>query len=162
MKLYKIMPLVSLLFLLGACQDQPEVAEEEAVVVEEVPSADEVITRWAEAWNSGDAQNVENMTADDAVLLLNGTEVPRDSIAAWLEFSGNNMRDLEMVSDYQGAQGQVAYDSGTYRHGFANDTTIYNGTYTFIWERAEGEPEDWKVKVIHISGADEEVVEDIE
>ena len=156
MKLIKFLPFLSLLFTLGACEDKPEAAQEQEVIVEEEPSADEVINRWSEAWASNNAQNVQNMTADDAVLLLNGQEVPRDSIGAWMEYSGNNMRDLQMSSMYKGAQGQLAYDSGTYSHSFAEDTTTYRGTYTFIWERAEGEPEDWKVKVMHISGIDEE------
>lgn len=153
MKPMKVLSLLGLLFVFGACENNRN-TEAEAVVVEEPVSPDVVIERWSEAWNNNDTEVLQDMTADDVVLLMNGREVPRDSVGPWMVYSSSNMQNLQSTSLYKGAQGDVAYDSGTFSHTFADDTTGFNGSYTFIWERGETE-DDWKVKVMHIADTGE-------
>ena len=155
MKLIKFLPFLSMLLLFGACNERAGTPEaEEEMVVEEASSPDEVITRWIDAWNNNDPEVLQSMTADDVVLLMNGREIPHDSIRPWMVYSATNMENLESTSLYKGAQGNMAYDSGTFRHNFAEDTMNYKGSYTFIWERGETEG-DWKVKMMHLADSRE-------
>ncbi|NJW53056.1 YybH family protein [Salinimicrobium oceani] len=143
--------LVLMVFIFGACEENRNTTTE--VENRDDMEQDEVINQWSEAWNSNNLDSIRNMTANDAVLLLNGQEVSRDSIGAWMEASAAGMRDLNMNSLYKGSRSNVAYDSGTFTHSFEGDSinTNYQGSYTFIWEREDGEDGNWKVKVMNIA-----------
>ena len=60
------------------------------------------------------------------------------------------MKDLEMRSLKKGSTDHLAYDTGVYTHSYTTDTTKYQGSYTFIWERTDDDSE-WKVKAMNIS-----------
>ena len=115
---------------------------------EEYTDPDQVIADWSKAWNSNDPQMVDDMIADDAVLVLDGKEVQQDSISAWMERTSTFMKDLNMRSQKKGTGDRMAYDVGSYTHTYTNDSTQYKGYYTFIWER---DGSDWQVKVMNIS-----------
>lgn len=150
MKMYRLLPFLSLLLILGACQDKEreEPETENMETQEEYTDPDQVIADWSEAWNSNDPQRVDDMIADDAVLVLDGNEVQQDSISAWMERTSTFMKDLNMRSQKKGTGDRMAYDVGSYTHTYTNDSTQYKGYYTFIWER---EGSDWQVKVMNIS-----------
>lgn len=129
--------------------------EENLVTTKEVPDANEVIEGWGDAWNSNDPAQVRAMTADDAVLVLNGNEFPQDSLRGWIDAATSAMQDLELRTVKKEVTDYVAYDTGIYSHTYTDDTTQYAGSYTFIWERSD-EENDWKVKVMNIAEAQPE------
>lgn len=157
MKLLNLVPVLALFFIFGACNDRTGTAENETVVTEEeMEDPDAVFTAWNDAWNSGSAEEILNMTADDAVLVMNGTEVSRDSISAWINESSAVMQDLELNAIQKNNFNNVAYETGNFDHGLKeNDTLRFAGTYTFIYEKPEGENQ-WKVKVMNITDRVEE------
>lgn len=126
--------------------------EENLVTTKEVPDANEVIEGWGDAWNSNDPEQVRAMTADDAVLVLNGNEFPQDSLRGWIDAATSAIQDLELRTVKKEVTDYVAYDTGIYSHTYTDDTTQYAGSYTFIWERSD-EENDWKVKVVNIAEA---------
>lgn len=154
MKTFKLLFVLSLFVFLSSCRENEkeitENAENELVTGQEVPNSDEVIENWNNAWSSNDTAQVRAMTADDAVLVLNGREFPQDSLDAWVQAAGAVMKDLQMQSLKKGSTENMAYDTGTYSHTYTTDTTQYAGSYTFIWERSNDENE-WKVKAMNIS-----------
>lgn len=153
MKLIKLMPLLALFMIFGSCENNEKEAEEVVAEEEAVVDEDEVFTLWTDAWNSGNAQNVRTMIADDAVLVLNGREVPRDSLSAWIDESAGAMKDLRQTTLQKNNSGTMAYDTGTFSHGIqGNDTLQYSGTYTFVFERPEGS-DQWQAVVMDISDA---------
>lgn len=155
MKLLKLIPLFAFLMIFVSCDDEKKV-ETEVVAEAEVENPDQVFTDWTDAWNSGDAEAVRTMVADDAVLVMNGVEVPRDSIAGWIDESAGMMSNLRQSSLQKNNSGNMAYDTGTFSHGVKdNDTLQFRGTYTFIFEKPEG-TEQWKAVVMDIS--DEETM----
>ncbi len=158
MKLLKIFPFLALL-LLSSCgdKDNENEMEEEVVVEEEAVNPDEVISQWEDAWNSNEPQSVKDLMADDVVLVTNGSEYPKDSIASWTDMAGSQMKGLKMNSLQKGSSDGIIYDSGTFSHSIKeNDTLQYQGTYTFIWEKKDDSP-DWEVTVMHISDLDEDM-----
>ena len=156
MKALKLFPVLALFIFLGSCGEKEnrdvEVAEDNLLATQEVPDPDEVINDWSEAWNSNDPAQVQAMTAPDAVLVLNGNEFPQDSLAGWVQAATSAMKDLQMQSLKKGSADNFAFDTGTYSHTYTDDTTRYEGTYTFIWERSN-EDNEWMVKVMNISNA---------
>ena len=161
MKKLRFLPLIALLLLTGACeQSMNREGEEEPIVPEEAQEEFEdpevVIQEWEDAWTSNNVEELQNLTADDAVLVLNGREVMQDSLAGFLENAGAQMQDLQMESIASGSTDRMVYDTGIYEHTYKNDTaTTYRGSYTFIWERPEGEQE-WQVAVMNISNEHED------
>lgn len=160
MKLFKLLPLLGV--MLVSCQDGQRESNENDPMAEQTRTdtisrdTDEVFSDWEEAWKSNDPQNVRDLTAEDAILLLNGQLSPGDSIEPWIERSSTGMRDLQMESRLQNSSDRIVYDVGTYSHGYQGDTVQYRGAYTFIWERTNG---DWEVKVMNISTMSEEDME---
>lgn len=152
MKLLRIIPFLALL-MLWSCGDQEKEADEEVVVEEEMVNPDEVISQWEQAWSSNQPQNVKDQMSGDAVLVMNGEQFPKDSLASWVDMAGSGMKDLQMTSLQKGSSDGIIYDSGTFSHNVReNDTLHFEGTYTFIWEKAEGSDE-WKIALMDISDA---------
>lgn len=141
-----------LMLLFVSCGENKNTEEKEVMEEAEMDYQDPELAmgEWSEAWNSNDPQKIFDETADDVVLVMNGNEVPTDSIRGFLEYSGTAMQDLNMQSLSKGTGDKVAYDIGTFTHKFENDSTQYEGSYTFIWERMDDEA-DWKVTVMNIS-----------
>lgn len=140
-----------LLLLILACgENKPKDPEVIEVREQTFQDPEEAMKEWGDAWNSNDPRQIISRTAEDAVLVLNGEEVSKDSIRSFIENAGSAMADLQMNSLDRNSSDRMAYDTGTYTHGYTNDTTTYRGTYTFIWER-EGNDPGWQVKVMNIS-----------
>ncbi|WP_380748711.1 DUF4440 domain-containing protein [Salinimicrobium flavum] len=149
--MYRLLPFLALLLAFGACQDKEreEPETDDMMAEEEYADPDQVIADWNDAWNSNDPQMVDDMIADDAVLILDGQHVEQqDSIMSWMEKTSMYMKDLNMKSQKKGTGDMMAYDVGSYTHTYTNDSTQYKGFYTFIWERDGSE---WQVKVLNIS-----------
>lgn len=123
MKTLKLNPLLSLLFLLGAFGEnrEAEKTETEAVTEQEFQDPEDAMTSWNKAWNSGDPKQIEGLAASDAVLVLNGREVPVDSIPGFYQDAGSVIKDLELRSLKEGSTDQVAYDTG--------------GVYSYLYHR---------------------------
>ena len=151
MKMLNLFALFSLLLLLSCGEKESRDAEMEdmTAVPQEFQDPDEAIENWAAAWNSNEPERIQSLTAPDVVVVIDGYEMPKDSIDSFIE-SGSVMKDLVMRSLKKGSTDNIAYDTGTYSHTYTTDTTQYKGSYTFIWERANDENE-WKVKAINIS-----------
>jgi len=152
MKTLKLIPLMFLVFLLGVCGEKREVDDSEQMETtqQEFQDPEEAMTNWNKAWNTQDPQQIQALTALDAVLVLNGNEVTADSIPGFYQAAGSTIKDLQLRSLKKGVTDYMAYDTGTYNHSNTNDTTRYEGSYTFIWERTENESE-WKVKAMNIT-----------
>lgn len=152
MKMYKLLPFLALLLILGACQDrEKEEPVEEEVMMEDEWDADQAMTDWRDAWNQNDAQSLEAATADDAVLFFNGKALRQDSVTAWIQNSASWMKNLRTTSVMKNKAENFAYEAGTYTHATTeNDTMQMAGTYTVIWERSGGENE-WAIKLMDVS-----------
>jgi len=152
MKMYKLLPFMALLLILGSCQDtaKEEVAEEE-VMAEDTWDADEAMADWRDAWNKNDAQSLEAVTADDVVLLFNGKAHRQDSVSAWIENSASWMKNLRTTTVMKNKGENFAYEAGTYTHATTeNDTMQMGGTYTVIWERS-GDQNEWAIKLMDVT-----------
>lgn len=152
MKVSNLLPLLGLLFLIGSCENKNEtIRDEDVVVADEAASAEDAINEWSQAWVRNDPQAVDELTADDVVLVLNGSRSMQDSLSSWIQASASAMRDLKMEALTRQTYDSIAYETGTYTHGYTGeDTTMYSGAYTFIWERAPTRT-GWEVKVINIA-----------
>jgi ketosteroid isomerase-like protein len=153
MKMYKLLPFLGLLLILGACQDREreEMAEEEEVMAEDTWDSDEAMADWRDAWNQNDAQSLEAATADDVVLLFNGKAHKQDSVTAWIENSASWMKNLRTTPVMKNKGEDFAYESGTYTHATTeNDTMQMKGTYTVIWERS-GDQNEWSIKLMDVT-----------
>lgn len=152
MKMYKLLPFLGILLILGACQNEAkeEVAEEE-VMVEDTWDADEAMADWRDAWNKNDAKSLEAVTAEDVVLLFDGKAHRQDSVSAWIENSASWMKNLRTTSVMKNKGENFAYEAGTYTHATTeNDTMQMGGTYTVIWER-NGDQNEWVIKLMDIT-----------
>ncbi|WP_159039890.1 DUF4440 domain-containing protein [Christiangramia fulva] len=149
MKVFKLFPLFVLL-IFASCDNQNrenENMEEETSFT----NPEEMNRNWVNAWNSNQPDSLEAMTADDAVLLLEGGKMyDRDSISSWYEKGASMMKDLKTNAEIKNSDDHFAYEAGTYSHNYKNDSTDtkYEGTYVVIWER---DSLDWKVKVMSIT-----------
>lgn len=159
MKMFNLFSFFSILLFVASCGDKEErtVELDDTVATEmEYQDPDEAVENWATVWNSNDPAQIQAHTAEDVVVVLNGTELPKDSIGAFIQASGTAMKDLKMISLKKGSSENIAYDTGTYSHTYSTDsTTQYRGSYTFIWERSNDENE-WKVKAMNISNVQPE------
>lgn len=153
MKMFKLLPFLTLLLVLGACQDRErEVADEDDLMVEEADTwnEEEAMANWRDAWNQNDPQALEAATANDAVLFLEGKSFRQDSITAWIQNSASWMKDLSTTSVMKNRTDNIAYEAGTYTHSSTeNDTLRGSGTYTVIWER--GDDQEWSIKLMDVS-----------
>lgn len=150
MKLLKLIPLFALL-IFASCDNNRETDDQEEMVEDNYTNPDEVNRNWIAAWNSNQPDSLEAMTADDAVLLLEGGKMyDRDSISSWYENGSAMMKDLQTNVEIKNSTDHMSYEAGTYSHGMKNDSTNakYEGTYVVIWER---DSLDWKIKVMSIT-----------
>lgn len=154
MKLVKLMPLLALLFFV-ACNNPNK--EDDADDMDDMSeqanytNPDEMNTHWVDAWNNNQPDSLDAMTADDAVLLMEGGKMyDRDSISSWYKNGAAWMKNLKTKSEIKNSGDHIAYEAGTYSHNSKNDSidTKYEGTYVVIWER---DSLDWKVKVMSIT-----------
>lgn len=138
--------------VLTACEDrrEPDQVDESSVTVDN-DNSDQAMKDWEQAWNSNDPNALKSFTADDAVLLLAGETVSNDSIDVWIDSTAVWMKNLRTNSVMKEKSENFAWEAGTYTHETTrNDTLRGNGTYTFIWERAE-EGGEWKLKLMNIA-----------
>lgn len=154
MKMLNLFSFFSLLLLLASCgekESQQVEADDTLATQQEFQDPDEAIENWTNAWNSNDPTQIQAQTADDVVVVIDGQEMPKDSIPGFIEEGGTMMKDLQVMSLKKGSTDNIAYDTGTFTHTTTTDTTQqHQGTYTFIWERTDDENE-WKVKAMNIA-----------
>lgn len=151
MKLLKLIPLFALLIFASCDNPNRKTDDREEMAEENYTNPDEMNRNWIEAWNTNQPDSLESMTADDAVLLMEGGEMyNRDSISSWYKNGAAMMKDLKTNVEIKNSNDHMAYEAGTYSHGNKNDSIgrTYEGTYVVIWER---DSLDWKVKVMSIT-----------
>lgn len=147
MKTLKIFLLPALLTIL-ACQENTTTTTAETATRAADP--DQLLQRWDEAWNQNNIDSLQNLLADDAVLLMEGEEYSTSDINDWMRENSQAMRDLKTEAKVKRSTGDVAYQAGTYSHGLKeNDTLEFNGTFTFVWERQNDD--EWKVRLMDIN-----------
>ncbi len=152
MKVLKLIPLFTLL-IFAACDNSNREANDQEGMADEAnyTNPGEMNRNWIAAWNTNQPDSLEAMTADDAVLMIEGGKMyNRDSISSWYKNGAAMMRDLKTNAEAQNSDDHFAYEAGTYSHGYKNDSTNtkYEGTYVVIWER---DSLDWQVKVMSIT-----------
>ena len=134
-----------------------EQAEKKTGGPEEIASAQkasEATEKWIAAWNDGNAEQLEALTAADAILYSEGQKVSRDSLRSWYKIAAPMMHDLQTKVDLNSMEKDHAYQSGTYTHKMRYNDSLsesFGGAYTFVWEKADSE---WKLKVINIAEKD--------
>lgn len=151
MKLLKLIPLFALLIFVSCDNPNREADDQEEMAEENYTNPDDMNRNWVAAWNSNQPDSLESMTADDAVLLMEGGKMyDRDSISSWYKNGSAMIKDLKTNVELKHSDDHMAYEAGTYSHGSKNDSTDvkYEGTYVVIWER---DSLDWKVKVMSIT-----------
>lgn len=147
MKTLKIL-LLPALFTILACQENTTTTTAETATTAADP--DQLLQRWDEAWNQNNIDSLQNLLADDAVLLMEGEEYSTSEINDWMRENSQAMRDLKTEAKVKRSTGDVAYQAGTYSHGLKeNDTLEFNGTFTFVWERQNDD--EWKVRLMDIN-----------
>ncbi|MGA9326930.1 MAG: hypothetical protein WCE57_14405 [Salegentibacter sp.] len=156
MKLLKLFSLLALLMIFACNNNQKE--SDMTTAEADMWNPDEGMKDWIDSWNNNDAQGLKDVTADDAVLLMDGTEVSSDSIDAWIDNNSAVMKDLKSKTLVENSSDNIAYQSGTYNHNLNNNDSIhYAGSYTVIWEKMEGNSSDttqhnmWKIKLMDIA-----------
>jgi ketosteroid isomerase-like protein len=152
MELKNIFPLV-ILFLVFGCKDNDDARVEKELVSaeQEIQDPGESMNQWNEAWNSNNANNLKQLMADDAVVVLFSDALQDRAVETWLDSTSTWMKDLETMPIMTHKGKQVAYEVGSYRHGTTrNDTLRMEGTYTVIWNRNK-DLNEWEVKVMDVS-----------
>ncbi|APG60977.1 YybH family protein [Christiangramia salexigens] len=149
MKLFRLFTIISLLILIS-CADK-EAEKEEKTTAQDVRKPSEVKKDWIDAWNTNNAEKLQQSTSDDAVLLMQGEAMGRDSIRSWYNESAPMMKDLRTEVKMMNYSDNIAYEGGTYVYNIKGDSlkTKYEGVYTIIWERTK---DDWQVKLMSITG----------
>lgn len=156
MKKMQVIPLFFLLLLSFGCgekqeQEMREETDELAVAEMESREVDQMMEDWKKAWNSNDAESLQQMAADDAVLLFFGEAKTDEDLKQWLKESSAWMKDLDNVPLKKKVGDLVAYEAGTFSHGSkSNDTLHYQGAYVVVWERPALDGE-WKIKMMNVS-----------
>lgn len=151
-----MIPLFVLLLLIMSCGEKREKEmqkDTDQLAIAEIESreVDQMMDEWKKAWNANDAQSLEDMAADDAVLLFLGEAKTDEDLKQWLRQTSQWMKDLESTSLKKKMGDLVAYEAGTFSHGTtANDSMQYRGAYVVVWERPAMEGE-WKIKMMNIS-----------
>lgn len=147
MKFLKLIPLFALLCFIG-CDDSKREADDMEEM--EVRDPSETNKEWMDAWNANDPDKLQSLTADNAVLYMDGEAFESDSISAWYKNNAPMMKDLNTSPELKYSSDSIAYEVGTYRHMVKEDSlnTPHEGTYTVIWERAD---DDWKVRFMNIT-----------
>lgn len=155
MKQLRPIAFLSLIFLLIACNNQGRTdrdddrTAEERVTGEPRQDWDRLMDDWDDRWNQNDANAVEELFAQDALLLFDGEETASSKIREWINDNAQTMRNLQSQASAEGSGEDFAYHAGTYSHGDTeNDTLQGEGAFTIIWERRNNA---WKAKVITIS-----------
>ncbi|MDX1762635.1 MAG: nuclear transport factor 2 family protein, partial [Christiangramia sp.] len=140
-----------------SCEDVKKETDDKDDMTEqaEVRKPSEANTQWIDAWNRNNPQELDTLTATDAVLYMQGEEMNADSIRSWYNNAAPMMKDLKITEEVKYSGKDVAYMAGTYNHGVKNDSTntTYEGTYTFIWKKAGN---DWKIQVMNITDREPE------
>ncbi len=154
MKFIKLLPVLAFLFL-GSCDDQKKergnMNDAQEVEVRDPSAAN---SQWIDAWNRNNPQELDTLTADDAMLYMEGEAMNKDSITAWYTNAAPMMKNLKTNPEVKYSNKEIAYEAGTYSHSIKADSlnTTYEGSYTLIWKRVEN---DWKLQVLNIAGRDE-------
>ena len=151
MKLIKLIPLLAFLFFVACNNPNKDSSADNMAEKANYTNPDEMNRDWINAWNNNQPDSLEAMTADDAVLMMEGGEMfNRDSISSWYKNGASMMKDLKTNVEMKSSDDHMAYEAGTYSHASKNDSTDvkYEGTYVVIWER---DSLDWKVKVMSIT-----------
>jgi ketosteroid isomerase-like protein len=154
MKLLKILPVIALLFM-SSCGEEKEAEEKEDIPVQtEVRKPSETNKQWIAAWNRNNPGELDSLTANDAVLYMQGKSMNADSISSWYKMAAPMMKDLVTRPEMTYTGKDIAYEAGTYKHKIKNDSldTTYEGSYTFIWKR---EDNDWRLQVLNITDNEE-------
>ncbi|MCM8569422.1 nuclear transport factor 2 family protein [Gramella jeungdoensis] len=148
MKFLKLIPLFALMCFIGC--DNPNKEDADDMEEMEVRDPSETNKEWMDAWNANDPDKLQSLTAENAVLYLDGEAYPTDSINPWYNNNAPMMRDLKTSPELKYSSDSIAYEAGTYRHMVKEDSlnTPHEGTYTVIWERDE---DDWKVRFMNIT-----------
>ena len=99
---------------------------------------------WNEAWANGDAAAINNLYADDALILPPGAEPISGKDATlqlWTDFiaeaPGGGITSVEAV-----AFGDLGYEYGTYVSEDADGGHLDHGKYLTVWKLVDGE---WKI-----------------
>lgn len=151
MKLVKLFPLLALLFFVACNNPNKEDDADDMAEEANYTNPDEMNRNWINAWNNNQPDSLEAMTADDAVLMMEGGKMfNRDSISSWYKNGASMIEGLKTQVKASNSDDHFAYEAGTYSHAAKNDSTgtKYEATYVVIWER---DSLDWKVKVMSIT-----------
>ena len=142
--------LIFLIPFIFSCGEQKEKENKNEVAETEVRDPAEANRQWIDAWNRNNPKELDTLTAEDAVLYMQGQQMNADSIRSWYSNAAPMMKDLKTNAQVEYTTGDIAYEAGTYSHGIKNDTsnTTYEGTYTFIWKKFK---DDWKLQVLNIT-----------
>lgn len=149
MKSIKLL-MLSVLFIFAACNDKTREADDMDDTQAQVRDASEAHQQWVDAWKSNDAEQLDTLTASNAILYMQGETMSIDSIKSWYKESAPMMADLQTNSEKSYSGKDVAYEAGTFRHKVKGDSlgTTFEGAYTFIWRRSGN---DWKLEVLNIA-----------
>ena len=149
MKLIKLAALLFMVFILG-CEDNTGKNMEDESTTREVQDPSAANAQWVAAWNRNAPNELDTLTAKDAVLYMEGTPMNADSIRSWYQNAAPMMKDLRTNPQEEYSTNEIAYEAGTYQHGIQNDSlnTIYEGSYVFIWKRTNSH---WKLQVMNIT-----------
>lgn len=125
---------------------------EQGTVVSTVVSADSLMNRFIETWNSADAGAIVNGLADDVVLVdENGEIVGKADVAKkFVEVQIKATKNLSGKNSQASSSPDLAFCSGTWslQSAESNDTVLHMGTHSFGWKKqSDG---SWKINLMHI------------
>ena len=115
-------------------------------------TADSLIQRWNDAWNTKDSIALKNMFMENATVLVKDFVITgRDSIMIkWINENLPLVKNLKTESLKQCNCCCCVSMTGFYSLDVASgESTIeFKGNFTFIWNQVEDK--SWKLKVVHM------------
>ncbi len=113
-------------------------------------SADELMTRFAEAWSADDSTAVSQMfTADVVVVGSDGAFTNRDAVEGWRRQQMAGTDAMEVFPLQSGMSGDLAYQAGRWSLGYGGGAGTATGSHTFVFRR--GDDGAWRIAAVSIT-----------
>ena len=99
---------------------------------------------WVEAYNSGDADKIVALYADDAILMppdaaaATGHAAMKQYLTTDIAASKAAGVSFALDTDASGVSGDLAWHSGTFHVAGANGASVGTGKYVEVWHKADG------------------------
>ena len=113
-------------------------------------STKDLVDKWNDAWNKSDSGAIVSLMDND-VQLISGKTLIDGKVDVSKKFVSRNyklLQDLKTTKIKSFTNGNLAYETGRYTHHVKRNTSLVEGSYSFVWHQLPNQ--QWKLKVIEI------------